>query len=337
MHVGNSNILEQLVERSPNAVLVTGALGTLEVVNEMAFRMIPLAGNPLGMKPSEAIPVPEVVEAFENKEANVELEFILGRHILRLRTVDLEPNGRLLIIEDVTRSRKLEQTQREFIANVSHELRTPTTSIVGYAETMLRMQENLDEDSLFMVQTIHRNAIRLHSLFEDLLTLSRIEANDEPLELNPLTLLPLVMECIDKQQERASKNSIQINTMISDQLSVLANRDAMIHIVGNLVENAIKYSHPGGLVTVRASRRKTVILLEVIDLGIGIAPVHVERLFDRFFRVDKGRSRGVGGTGLGLAIVKQLSDRMGSRLEVRSRVGAGSIFRLELQPIDDEE
>ena len=170
------------------------------------------------------------------------------------------------------------------------------------------------------------------TIFEDLLTLSRIEANDEPLVLSPLSLLPIVLECIDKQQERAAKNNIQINLMVSELLLVQANRDAMIHIVGNLVENAIKYSHPGGLVTVRASQRDALILLEVIDLGIGIAPVHVERLFERFFRVDKGRSREVGGTGLGLAIVKQLSDRMGARLEVRSRVGAGSIFRLELKP-----
>jgi two-component system phosphate regulon sensor histidine kinase PhoR len=142
------------------------------------------------------------------------------------------------------------------------------------------------------------------------------------------------VECVDKQRQRAEKRGIAFQIMIPEGLYVYANRDAMIHIVGNLVENGVKYNRDDGLVTIRAERRTepSKVLLEVIDLGIGMAPSHLDRIFERFFRVDKGRTQKVGGTGLGLSIVKRLVDRMGAHIEVRSRVDRGSIFRLWLDP-----
>ena len=149
-----------------------------------------------------------------------------------------------------------------------------------------------------------------------------------------LPIYPIVTECIDKQRQRAEARGIGFQVMVPENLRVYANRDAMIHIVGNLVENAVKYNRDDGLVTVRAERRQepNKVLLEVIDLGIGMAPSHLERIFERFFRVDKGRTQKVGGTGLGLSIVKRLVDRMEAKIEVRSRVNRGSIFRLWLEP-----
>ena len=197
---------------------------------------------------------------------------------------------------------------------------------------LLEDKELFNSDHQMMIEAIHRNATRLHTLFEDLLTLSKIEADNSPLPEEGLSLLSLVQECVDKQKVRAHDKSISFHVMVSEQLFVNSNRDALIHIVGNLVENAVKYSLDNSMVTVRASLRGDTVQLEVIDLGLGIAPSHQNRIFERFFRVDKGRSRKVGGTGLGLAIVKTLLERTGIRMELRSQVDKGSIFRIYLNP-----
>jgi two-component system, OmpR family, phosphate regulon sensor histidine kinase PhoR len=333
MYVADSNLLEQLVEKSPTGILVTGVDGRLQVINPAAEEMITLIGEPIGRFPNEAIPIPDITAFFEKcNPAPMEREIEYGNRDLLVRSAELDPAGRLVILEDISTVKRAERSQREFVANVSHELRTPTTSIAGYAETLLSDGDSLDEDTRMMVEVIYRNAIRLNALFEDLLTLSRIEASDGPLEELEFSLLGIVQECVDKQSVRAEERRIQFHIFVSKQLLILANRDAMIHVVGNLIENAVKYSNEGGLVTIRASLREESVQLEVIDLGIGITPVHQKRIFDRFFRVDKARSRKVGGTGLGLAIVRQLVDRMGTRIEVRSRVGSGSIFRIYLKP-----
>jgi len=334
MFIADTNFLEQLVEKSPTGILVTGEDGRLQVVNSSAEDMITMIGNPIGREPKDAIPIPDIVDFFMEKNPSpMEKEIQYGHRDLLVRSVALEPSGRLVILEDISLSKRAERSQREFVANVSHELRTPTTSIAGYAETLLSDGDSLDDDTKMMVEIIHRNALRLNALFEDLLTLSKIEADDAPLQETELSLLGIVKECVDKQSVRADERRIQFNIFISDELFVFSNRDAMIHVVGNLVENAVKYSNEGGLVTIRASFREEFVQLEVIDLGIGIAPSHQRRIFERFFRVDKARSRKIGGTGLGLAIVRQLVDRMGATIELRSRVGSGSIFRVYLKPI----
>ena len=142
--------------------------------------------------------------------------------------------------------------------------------------------DSLSEEHQMMVGAIHRNANRLHTLFEDLLMLSKFEADDSPLEEEEILLLGLVQECVDKQQVRADEKSVSFHLMVSERLKVLGNRDALIHIVGNLVENAVKYGYDNSIVTVRAAFRNNMIQLEVIDLGIGIAPAHQKRIFERF-------------------------------------------------------
>jgi two-component system, OmpR family, phosphate regulon sensor histidine kinase PhoR len=335
MPTADADLLEQLIERSPNGILVTDGSGHLRMVNKTARSILPMLPKPEGRRLAEAIPIPALVDLLSSQPTGaVERSFSHGSRDLFLRTVPLDPSGRLFIIEDVTFLRKAERYRREFVANVSHELRTPATSIAGYAEMLLDDKEKLDEETAMMVGVIHRNALRLNSLFEDLLTLSRIDAQSESMPRQSLALLPIVQEAIDKQRSRAEGKGIKFQVMVSDSLDVYASRDAMIHIVGNLVENAVKYNRDDGLVTVRSSFREGEgkVLLEVIDLGLGIAPAHQERIFERFFRVDKARSSAVGGTGLGLAIVKQLVDRMDAKIELRSRVGSGSIFRVWLDP-----
>ena len=183
-----------------------------------------------------------------------------------------------------------------------------------------------------MVEVIYRNARRLTDLFDDLLTLTRLDAQQGPLPTSDLELAPLIAEAIDKSAAMAAAKRIHFEVLVPTGMKVAANRDAMGHIVGNLVTNAVKYSHDDGVVTVRSQYRDRWVLLEVIDVGIGIDPVYQERIFERFFRVDKGRARKAGGTGLGLSIVKKLVDQMGCAIEVKSRKGDGSVFRVLLRP-----
>jgi len=322
-----------LVDRSPNGVMVTGPDGRIAMVNPALVEMVPLVPDPLGRLPFEAVPLQVLAEALDPaREDELEFPLVSGNRDLLVRVLGLGPaGGRVAILQDVTRLRQADRYRSEFVANVSHELRTPATAIAGYAETLLEDRDSLDPYVVDMVEVIYRNARRLTALFEDLLTLARLDARQGPLPMGSLALGPVLTEAIDKMQVLAAEKQIHFEVFLPSDVRVRGNRDAMGHIMSNLVSNAVKYSFDGGAVTVRAQRRDRWMLVEVIDVGIGIDPVHQERIFERFYRVDRGRSRAAGGTGLGLAIVKKLVDAMGAAIEVRSRPGRGSIFRLLLE------
>ena len=334
-----NGVLQQLVNGSPFGILVVDGHGCLRMLNSAAKRMVTTIGKPLGKPFTEAIPIPELHALVDDHESVLLAEFSYGNSVLKARSTLLDPSeddvlrGRLILLEDITQAKRIEVTQREFVANVSHELRTPTTSIGGFAQMLLDDKSELSPEHQMMVEAIHRNSVRLHNLFEDLLMLSKIEADDGPLPLDEVSLIGLVQECVDKQQVRAEAKGITFLVLVSEKLKVQSNRDALLHIVGNFVENAVKYSFERQVVTIRAALRNGGVQLEVIDLGEGISPNNQKRIFERFFRVDKSRSRQVGGTGLGLAFVKTLLARTGIRLELRSQVGKGSIFRIYLPPV----
>ncbi len=323
-----------LVERSPNGILVTGADGKIRMVNPALGQMVPLVPRPVGRSPMEAIPVERLVEALEaSRTDEVEFAFTSGNRDLLVRVVPLDPEGgRLAILQDVTRLRRAERARMDFVAALSHELRTPATAIAGYAETLLEEAEQLDPVMISMIEAIHRNGKRLMEMFDDLLTLARLDARDGPLPLSDLALAPIVAEAADKVAQLATTRRVHIEVIVPSSIRVRANRDAMGHIVMNLLTNAVKFSYDDGVVTVRAHPRDRWVLLEVIDLGVGIDRAHHERIFERFYRVDKGRARSAGGTGLGLAIVKKLVDNMGAAIEVKSKPGSGSVFRVLLSP-----
>jgi two-component system phosphate regulon sensor histidine kinase PhoR len=326
-------LAEALLERSPNGILVTGPDGRLVVVNPAVHAILPVVPDAVGRHPLEAVPVPALADALEiGRTDEVEFTFKSGHRYLLVKVVPLVPGpGRLAILQDVTRLKEAEDYRREFVANVSHELRTPATSIAGYAETLLEERDSLDPQVAEMIDVIYRNALRLTHLFDDLLHLSRIDAHEGPLEMEAISLDAVVRESVDKQRARAEDKQISFQTFVPEGLCAHSNREALGHIVGNLVENAVKYSFDGGLVTVRAGAREgDRVLVEVIDVGLGIDPGNQERIFERFYRVDKGRSRAAGGTGLGLAIVKRLCNAVGASVDVRSRPGKGSVFRLLL-------
>ncbi|HND34397.1 MAG TPA: ATP-binding protein, partial [Myxococcota bacterium] len=215
-------------------------------------------------------------------------------------------------------------------ANVSHELRTPITTIMGYSESLLDEADELPEHVLPMVQAIDRNARRLHALLEDVLAISKLEARTRDLPLEKEALAPLVAEVVDRYTPRAVERRQRIRVEVPPMLEAMVNPDGFLHALGNLVDNALKYSPPEGQVWLRAHPVGDRVELEVADEGPGIAAEHQDRIFERFYRIDEGRARAVGGTGLGLALVKHLCRVTRAQVRVSSDGKNGSCFVLSL-------
>ena len=242
----------------------------------------------------------------------------------------------LLVISDETRVKQLENYRKDFTANVSHELKTPLSAIKAYAETLL-MGALDDPDARYrFVTSIGEQANKLEQLIRGVMQLSRIQSMPEKLSLNPLPLAELVGSVVCEHQTVAEANQIAIDNQLANapdpsHLTVIAEFDALRTILGNLLSNAIRYSKCGGQVTLKAESNNDRIELLVIDQGIGIPAQDLDRIFERFYTVDKARSRESGGTGLGLAIVKHLTIAIGGNIQVQSELGVGTTFRLSLQ------
>lgn len=239
--------------------------------------------------------------------------------------------GAVMVLHDVTELRHLEAVRRDFVANVSHELKTPVTAIHAMAETM-------EDDPGMDAGTRHRflrrvseQSTRLSALVSDLLSLSRIESASQPMELQMLDLRDPAREALAMQHAPAETKGVALSSEIPDEsVEVLLDPESMRQAIGNLLDNAVKYTPRGGKVTLRLSRERGRAIVAVQDSGIGIEPVHQARLFERFYRVDKARSRELGGTGLGLAIVKHVALAHGGAVRVVSAPGRGSTFFIDL-------
>jgi two-component system phosphate regulon sensor histidine kinase PhoR len=240
--------------------------------------------------------------------------------------------GVLLAIHDVTRLRQLENTRRDFVANVSHELKTPITSIKGFVETLLDGAMHDPDDAQRFLQIVAAQADRLNEIIEDLLTLSWLERDTDQasIALLPGRIRDVMHAALGVCQRKASERSVRVELTCDDQLQVPVNAALLEQAVVNLVDNAIKYSPEGETVRLEVARTESEAVIRVCDRGAGIEPEHVPRLFERFYRVDKARSRELGGTGLGLAIVKHIAQAHGGRATVDSTPGEGSMFSLHL-------
>ncbi|MCX6108999.1 MAG: ATP-binding protein [Proteobacteria bacterium] len=227
---------------------------------------------------------------------------------------------------------RLETVRRDFVANVSHEIKTPLTSIKGYVETLLSGAINEPRTSMRFLEKIERNSERLSNLVQDLLSLARIEATEETLKLTATDWCEVITSVIARNEDVITQKSLRVKVSgISTPQLVMGDREAMTQVLDNLLTNAIKYTPEGGRVSVVLSAKGAQTRLEVEDTGIGIPPEHLDRIFERFYRVDKARSRELGGTGLGLSIVKHLAAAMGGDVQVESSVGIGSKFTVRLQ------
>ncbi len=233
---------------------------------------------------------------------------------------------------DISRMQKLEQVRTEFLGNVSHELRTPIFSIQGFLETLLDGAVDDPAVNREFLERAHRQATRLNTLLNDLIDISRIESGDMKLSFRYFRVGELLEQTVEEVREQAQKKQIQlVCTIIPPMKEVYGDRERLKQVLINLVDNAVKYTGEGGKVECRARLQGSQCLIEVEDNGCGIADEHLERVFERFYRVDHDRSRDVGGTGLGLAIVKHIVEAHGSTVTARSQVGKGSTFGFTLK------
>jgi two-component system phosphate regulon sensor histidine kinase PhoR len=239
--------------------------------------------------------------------------------------------GAVLVLHDVTELRRLEGVRRDFVANVSHELKTPLTAIHGLVETLLD-DPSIDEGKRReYLERIRVQSERMSSLVADLLTLSRVESGEAVLDRSPLDLRERVRDSARRFLPAAEAKALRLETVLPQEpVVVLGDAQALSEVVDNLLDNAVKYTPAGGRVWVRVDGGAGSAVLEVEDTGPGIAPRDRDRIFERFYRVDKARSRELGGTGLGLAIVKHIVLALGGEVSVESAPGAGSTFRVRL-------
>jgi two-component system phosphate regulon sensor histidine kinase PhoR len=242
-----------------------------------------------------------------------------------------EANGAVLVLHDITELRRLERVRRDFVANVSHEFKTPLTAIQGFAETLLSgALEDVANRERF-VEIIREHARRLARLTDDLLKLSRIEAGRLELEMRPIRVEALVNNCVDTARLKAGPKEIHIQVDLQLNAPVVRGDGTWLgEVLQNLLDNAVQYTPTGGKIGVLARAKGHDVIFTVIDNGIGIPESDLERIFERFYRVDSARSREAGGTGLGLAIARHIVDAHGGRIWVESAIGQGSRFHFSV-------
>lgn len=328
--------LEGLAQELPVGVAVVDPEGRIMEANRKTFEL--LAMDPhrdQGRKVLGWLREPELADLFARDGPAI-------RHgtapyhpdpsrTLEVTTTRKDDGTFLLMVEEITERLRLQKMREDFVANVSHELKSPLTSLRGFAETLLDAPDLAPERRTEFVGIMHAQVERMQTLVADLLTLSRLEAHPGPDEAEPIDPETLLKPLERRFSETASKKGIRLAVTGSEegpQLQVLGDAEALDQALANLVDNAFKYTPEGGEVAVTLEERATTgeVAIHVRDSGIGIPPGDIPRLTERFYRVDKGRSRAVGGTGLGLSIVKHILHNHGGRLEVTSEQGRGSTF-----------
>ena len=333
---------EALFNSMLEGFLLLDRAGRIQVANEAVGRFFGLQHNIRGLTVIEAFRSAELQALVdqatrEGEVRSFELEVsgpnarLLEVNAAALRDRARGHQGILFIFHDLTRIKHLENARREFVANVSHELRTPISLIKGYVETLLDGAKNDPEIASRFLEKIARHTDRLTFLIEDLLTISRLESGGVTLNLDEVDLSSLAERAIEDHQASAVRNDTRFDNQIPPGLIVSADPERLQQVFSNLFDNALKYGRKGGIVIARANALPDHrIEVQVEDNGPGIPPESLGRLFERFFRVDRARSREQGGTGLGLAIVKHIVQSHGGEVSVESEIGKGSRFSFTL-------
>ncbi|MDA0690896.1 MAG: ATP-binding protein [Nitrospinae bacterium] len=283
-----------------------------------------------------------VKKALNSREV-VETDFVLQgpqeRNLQARGTVlkDASDNriGALIVLNDVTRLRRLENMRRDFVANVSHEIKTPITAIKGFVDTLMKGAINNQKDALRFLDIIGRQVDRLNAIIDDLLSLSKLEQDPDHfvLQMEEVELNNVLQSAIQACSNRAAQQSATIDLLCADNIKIKINRQLIEQAVVNLVDNAVKYSGQEKRVEVVGEQQDNTIVIRVRDFGNGIGKDHLPRLFERFYRVDQARSRDLGGTGLGLAIVKHIAQVHKGSVKADSTLGKGSTFSITLPKI----
>ncbi|MEW6228081.1 MAG: two-component system histidine kinase PnpS [Bacillota bacterium] len=335
------NRMETILSAMADSVVAVDRSGRILLMNRAACSMFGISEAQVrGKYVLEAIRNHDLAESLDLASAGqadtreLRLQTPRPSH-LRLHTAPILDrdgiSGAVAVLQDVTDLRRLEQVRTDFVSNVSHELRTPVTSIKGFVDTLLDGAMEDRETLHRFLEVISREADRLAQIISDLLELSRLESRGSEIRKSPVALRSVVNAALGIVQDRAKARNIRIDVEIEpDFPRVPGDEDLLVQVFVNLLDNAVKYTQEGGNVKVSASRDDGTTRVDVSDTGIGIAPEHLPRVFERFYRIDRARSRQLGGTGLGLSIVKHIVERHGGTVSVSSTPGKGSTFSFTL-------
>lgn len=341
--------LEILLEGMQDAVLSVDAGGRVQWSNahmqRLMFRDAAGASIRQGRALVHTFRDPVLLESVQNTldagtATECRSEAVLPGRIFQVNASPLPGGGAVVVLHDNTRAEQMEREQRDFVANVSHELRTPLTSIIGYVETVID-HESLTPPAIEFLETVLKNASRMQRLTEDLLLLAQVEQAENPLFPQPVEASALLHEAMRTVSGATYAEGADLQIESCADRAVLADENAVLQVLGNLLENAVKYSrglsstNPRVLLAAEWSAATPgFVQFRVQDFGPGIASDHLPRIFERFYRVEKARSRAVGGTGLGLSIARKLIDQHGGRIWAESLLGQGSTFFFTL-PVAD--
>jgi two-component system, OmpR family, phosphate regulon sensor histidine kinase PhoR len=333
------DLQRRILEAMQEGVAVVDRDGRIVLVNPALRAMLLLGADAVGKLLIETVRHAQLEDLLDaardgsdNTPLEIELPGLKPRRILaHAAPLSGDDEGLLVVFVDVTELRRLESLRRDFVANASHELRTPIAAVRSATETLRGGALDEPEAAIRFVDIIDRNAQRLQSLLEDMLELSKLESNEFKLKRERVELSSVVPIVLALFRERAEKKGVRLAAELPrEPMAVVGDARALEHVLSNLVDNAIKYCPQGARIAVRAVAAGERVKLVVVDDGPGIAPEHLSRVFERFYRVDAGRSRELGGTGLGLSIVKHMVEAMRGRVAVESEIGRGATFTVSL-------
>jgi two-component system phosphate regulon sensor histidine kinase PhoR len=341
------NELEAVLASLSEGVLAVDSRGHVVSVNKAAAELLNIdPGQAQGRNVEEVTRnvglqqfVKDALQSDKSTEGDVSFPDEGGRflHLHGAGLLDArgERSGAVIVLSDMTRIHRLENLRRDFVANVSHELKTPVTSIQGFVEALQDGELGEPEQAVRYLGIIAKHAERLNAIIDDLLSLSRLEevGQRRAILFETTNIKPILAAAVEFSGIKASQKNVTINLDCADRIQAKINTPLLEQAVVNLVDNAVKYSEEGRAVDVVAREQGREIVIEVRDEGCGIPPEHLERIFERFYVVDKGRSRKLGGTGLGLAIVKHIAQAHGGTVTVESTPGQGSSFRIHLPAV----
>lgn len=331
----------EVIDHLVVGVIALNKKGQVVLTNPIGRLLIDEKTNPLNQSYEAIIKsyglrqmVDHVYEAEQASHQEIEVyypeERILDVHVVPILTKRQQLEQVMVLMYDITTIRRLEQVKTEFVANASHELRTPVTAVKGFSETLLDGAKDDPELCDKFLRIIHKESLRLDRLVNDILQLSRLEHQGNTTEKEQVCLSRLIVEEVELVQQQANQKNITIAVDYPEEVYCFTDRQRLSQVILNILANAINYTDNGGEVSISFVQSEEVVEISIKDNGVGIPEEDLERIFERFYRVDKMRSRNTGGTGLGLSIVKNLLHTMGGKISVTSKVDSGSEFVIYL-------
>jgi two-component system phosphate regulon sensor histidine kinase PhoR len=342
---GRESDTQTILGAMADGVLVVDARSRITLMNPTFQKLFDLRDPAVGVPLVEAVRhatldqlVAETLETGEAMRSELSVadsrthgERQIEVSAVPIKKADDEMSGAVVLFHDITELKQLDQIRREFVANVSHELRTPLSILRGYIEVLLDEPETPREELARILSIMERHSKRLQRLVDDLLSLAQLESSQATLELSDVRVDELFNNLIrDWKEKLAAKNLKVIVDLTPEAFTLHADGTRLEEILHNLLDNAVKFSRENGQIHLQAVRRDSEMVLSVTDNGLGIGKEHLPRIFERFYRADKARSRELGGTGLGLAIVKHIAQLHGGRVEAESELGHGTTIRVVL-------